>query len=114
MVVRNSRWLRLRKLNSFQEYVASQFIRWHFIPPYSPHFGGIWEAAVKQTKNHLLRACRSAVLNFEELSTLLCQVEACLNSRPLVPVSSDPTDVRALTPGHFLIGCPMLDSEFDS
>ncbi|GBL78910.1 hypothetical protein AVEN_48885-1 [Araneus ventricosus] len=80
------------------ECVASQFIRWHFIPPYSPHFGGIWEAAVKKTKNHLLRACKAAVLNFEVLSILLCQVEACLNSRPLVPVSSDPNDVRALTP----------------
>ncbi|GBN19258.1 hypothetical protein AVEN_169971-1 [Araneus ventricosus] len=70
------------KYTPVQEYAASQFIRWHFIPPYSPHFGEIWEAAVKQTKNRLLRACRAAVLNFEELSTLLCQVEAFLNSRP--------------------------------
>ncbi|GBM22156.1 hypothetical protein AVEN_190815-1 [Araneus ventricosus] len=52
---------------------------------------------------------RAAVLNFEELSTLLCQVEACLNSRSLVPLSSDPRDVRILTPGHFLIGFPLLE-----
>ncbi|GBL81080.1 hypothetical protein AVEN_83152-1 [Araneus ventricosus] len=101
--------LDILKSTPVQEYVASQFIRWHFIPPYSPHFGEIWEAAVKQTKNHLLRACRAAVLNFEELSTLLCQVEACLNSRPLIPVLSDPSDVRALAPGHFLIGSPLLE-----
>ncbi|GBM82595.1 hypothetical protein AVEN_201874-1 [Araneus ventricosus] len=89
--------------------MASQFIRWHFIPPYSPHFGGIWEATVKQRKNYFLRACRADVLNFEELSTLLCQVEACPYSRPLVPFSSDPSDVRALSPGHFLIGSPLLE-----
>ncbi|GBM30182.1 hypothetical protein AVEN_134222-1 [Araneus ventricosus] len=44
-----------------------------------------------------------------EFSALLCQVQECLNSRPLVPVSSDPSDVRAWTPGHFLIGSPLLE-----
>ncbi|GBN08972.1 Glutamate receptor ionotropic, delta-1 [Araneus ventricosus] len=35
-----------------QKYVASLFIRWHFIPPYSPHFGGIWEV-LKTERNEL-------------------------------------------------------------
>ncbi|KMQ82244.1 hypothetical protein RF55_23670 [Lasius niger] len=38
------------------------------------------------------------------MSTLLAQVEACLNSRPLEALTEDPDDTAALTPGHFLIG----------
>ena len=38
------------------------------------------------------------------MSTLLAQIEACLNSRPLQALSDDPEDFAALTPGHFLIG----------
>ena len=47
-------------------------------------------------------------LTFEEMSTLLAQVEACLNSRPLLALSDDPDDLSALTPGHLLIGAPLL------
>ncbi|XP_025193669.1 uncharacterized protein LOC112593492, partial [Melanaphis sacchari] len=81
---------------------------WHFNPPGAPHFGGIWEAAVKSAKSLLIRTMSSQIWTLEELSTVLCRVEAALNSRPLVPASSDPNDLECLTPGHFLIGRPLL------
>ena len=44
-------------------------------------------------------------LTYEELYTLLTQVEATMNSRPLSALSEDPEDLNALTPGHFIMGC---------
>ncbi|KMQ87813.1 hypothetical protein RF55_12812 [Lasius niger] len=87
---------------------STEGMRWHFNPPAAPHFGGLWEAAVKSTKHHLRRVIGETTLTFEEMCTFLTQVEACLNSRPLQALSDDPSDVTALTPGHFLIGAPLL------
>lgn len=79
-------------------------MEWHFNPPSAPHFGGLWEAGVKSIKHHLKRVVGDVKLTYEELATVLCQIEACLNSRPLYPLTEDPDDLRVLTPGHFLIG----------
>ncbi|XP_055918573.1 uncharacterized protein LOC129950673 [Eupeodes corollae] len=88
--------------------LANSGTNWNFIPPASPHFGGLWEAGVKSVKHHLKRTTRDERLTFEELYTLLTQIEACLNSRPLCPLSDNIDDLDYLTPGHFLIGEPLL------
>jgi len=79
-------------------------VQWNFIPPASPHFGGLWEASVKSVKYHTKRVIGSHTLTCEEMNTLLCKIEACLNSRPLGQFSDNYDDYSALTPGHFLIG----------
>nr|XP_012143823.1 PREDICTED: uncharacterized protein LOC105662854 [Megachile rotundata] len=85
-------------------FLSNEQIQWNFIPPQAPHFGGLWESAVRRAKYHLIRVIGDQKLTYEELYTLLTQIEACLNSRPLSPISSDPHDCTPLTPGHFLIG----------
>lgn len=79
-----------------------EHIEWSFNPPSAPHFGGLWEAGIKSAKSHLIRIIGDQVLTYEEFYTVLVQVEAILNSRPLCPLSADPNDLSVLTPGHFL------------
>ena len=60
---------------------------------------------MKSAKLHLKKVMGANVVTFEELSTIFCQVEAIMNSRPLVQLSTDDTDYTALTPAMLLTGC---------
>ncbi|GFV36985.1 integrase catalytic domain-containing protein [Trichonephila clavipes] len=85
-------------------YMASEGIDWKFLPPRAPNFGGLWEAGVKSFKFYLKRVVGNIRLTYEEFLTVIIQIEGMLNSRPLVPLSSDLDDLNVLTPSHFLIG----------
>ena len=70
-------------------------------------YSSLWGAAVKSMKTHLWRVIGETKLNFEEFATVLTQIEACLNSRPLGPLPCEGDTIEPLTPGHFLVGRPL-------
>ena len=92
---------------AIMDYCTSQAMEWKFVPEHAPHFGGLWEAAVKSFKSHFKKVVGEVKLTFEELVTTTSQIEACLNSRPLTPLPDSEDGIEVLTPGHFLIGRPL-------
>ncbi|GFT45987.1 integrase catalytic domain-containing protein [Trichonephila clavipes] len=89
------------------KFLTDNGIKWHQNVPGAPHMGGLWEAGIKSTKYNLKRVVGETKLTYEEFETFLTEIEACLNSRPLTPISNDQNDLSALTPGHFIIGRPL-------
>ncbi|XP_047120456.1 uncharacterized protein LOC124803317 [Schistocerca piceifrons] len=85
-----------------KSFMHEEDIDWHFIPSASPNFGAMWEAGVKSFMYHLQRTMETLCPTFEEVINLTSQIEACLNFRPLTPISN-PSDPQGLTPSHFLI-----------
>ncbi|XP_042146100.1 uncharacterized protein LOC121835717 [Ixodes scapularis] len=67
-------------------------------------WGGFWERLVRSVKVSLRKVLGRSSLNFEELTTVLTEVEAVVNSRPVTFISTDAKEREALTPAHFLVG----------
>jgi len=89
-----------------EDFLATERCEWKFVPPYGPHFGGLWEVAVKSMKFHLRRKLRNQFATYEEQCTFLAAIEASLNSRILCALADDPLNPTYLPPGHFIIGEP--------
>lgn len=90
---------------NISNFLSVEGIQWKFIVPNAPHWGGIWESSVKLVKHHLKRVMGNTVLSYEHFNTLLTQIEAIVNSRPITPLRDEASDDnQCLTPAHFLIG----------
>ncbi|XP_043222648.1 uncharacterized protein LOC122381925 [Amphibalanus amphitrite] len=106
----------VRKLRekSVHDCLLKEGITWKFTPPGASSQGGIWERQVRSIRKVLNALLREQTMTDESLRTLLCEVEAVLNSRPLTTVSSDPADLQPLTPNDLLLlrGGPVPDGIF--
>ena len=88
-----------------KDRLSQDAVQWHFNPPASPHFGGVWELLVRSSKTALKTIAGKQRVNDEIPLTFMAETESLLNSRPRPSVNSDPPDLEALTPNHFLLGC---------
>lgn len=85
-----------------QNTVAERWIQWIFNPPAGPHFG-IWETEVRLVKRILKSVLGKQTMDDESLQTLLCEVEAIINDRPITTSSDEQSDLEVLTPNHLLL-----------
>lgn len=77
-------------------------IDWHFNPPAAPWWGGFWERMIGVVKSLLRKSLGKASLDYQEMTTVLCECENVINDRPLTYLYDDPNEMRPLTPNTFL------------
>ncbi|XP_023265919.1 uncharacterized protein LOC111657824 [Seriola lalandi dorsalis] len=90
---------------SVDDYLLNQRCSWVFNPPHSSHMGGAWERMIRITRrilDSMLLQVSHSKLTHEVLITLMAEVTAIINARPLVPVSTDPEAPLILTPSTLL------------
>ena len=92
------------KCDVIKQMLMKRSIQWVFNPPSASHFGGVWERQIRTVRKVLGPMMQEfgSQMDGESFRTLLCEVEAIVNSRPLAAVSSDPNDLTPLTPAQIL------------
>ncbi|XP_028969151.1 uncharacterized protein LOC114828620 [Galendromus occidentalis] len=85
-----------------REALARDGIEWKFSIEKSPWQMGFTERLVGSVKSALRRVLGKAVVNAQEMATVLCEVELMVNKRPLCEVP-DAEHIDVLTPLHFLV-----------
>ena len=83
-------------------YCLENGIKWKFIISLSPWQGGVYERMVGTVKSSLKKALGRRLLYPVQLQTLLCKVEAVVNSHPLIYLPEEFPDHPILSPAHFL------------
>ena len=91
------------KSASVRAYAKNRQIEWRYILPLSPHWGGFYERVNSIIKRALRATLRNTHVDYEELETILIDIEAVINSRPLCYVYEDEV-AEPLTPSHLIYG----------
>ncbi|CAK5040595.1 unnamed protein product [Meloidogyne enterolobii] len=94
-----------------QEFTKYQGTQWRFNTPRNPQEGGAWERLIGITKKALKRCVGKSLLNRTELTTLFCELESVVNSRPLT-FQSDREPIQSIRPIDFLIPYPQTEVNF--
>ena len=90
-------------LPDVQEYLARKRILWRYNLPTASWWGGLFERLIEMTKRCLCKIIGRASLTYDEINTVIVEVECVLNSRPLTYVSAEDQE-EILTPSHLLNG----------
>ena len=87
------------------KYLTENGVMWKFIVEKAPWWGGFWERMIRTVKSCLKKTIGRATLTQEELCTILVEIEAVVNSRPLTYVEDDREGIsQPLTPSHLVNG----------
>ena len=89
--------------SQIHDFLSQKNIKWVFNPPTGSHHGGVWERCIRTTRKVIKPVTKEQALEDEGINTLMCEVEAIVNGRPITKLSDDPRDMEPLTPNHLLL-----------
>ena len=102
-------------------HLGRQGAEWKFIPKRVPWFRGFWERLIGLTKTSLKKVLGRAHVTLATLETMVVEIEAVLNDRPLTYLSDDLQDLQHShphtcytaeeSPGYLMYKCPMYRME---
>ena len=84
-----------------KRFASKRRIKWKFNLAAAPWWGGMFERMVRSTKRCLKKILLRSYLNYEELLTVLSEIQSTLNNRPLTFMYEEPGEIP-LTPNHLL------------
>ena len=92
-------WIKkIQKSERPQDHLAREDITWQFNLSRPPWWGGMYERLIKDVKKTLYKTLGRTTLSFEQLETVIIDIEKHLNNRPLTYLESDGGEERVLTP----------------
>ena len=86
-----------------QKFLRTLRIKWSFILEKSSWWGGFYERLIAIVKSSLKKVVGKALLNYNEMVTIVTEIEGCLNSRPLTYLNEE-NIYDLLTPNHLIYG----------
>ncbi|XP_054652021.1 uncharacterized protein LOC129192244 [Dunckerocampus dactyliophorus] len=95
----------IQSADAVEKFLSTQSCSWVFNTPHASHTGGAWERMIgiaRRILDFMLLEQKKSQLTHEVLTTLMAEVMAVMNARPLIPVSSDPEYPLILTPAMLL------------
>ena len=87
-----------------QHAFMHKLIRFIYIPARSLHWGGVYEHLISLNRSTLKNVIDNSLFTFEELCTLVKEIQAVFNNRPLTAINSDIHDLQQYTLNHLLFG----------
>ena len=97
-------WTELFKSDELRDFLGCESIEWSFTTALAPWLGGFYKHLIGMVKQSLKRGMGCKVLYWDKLTTLLVEVEAIINRRPLMYVGEDFDSSFVLISTHFLTG----------
>jgi len=80
---------KITRAEEVRRHLTNKQIEWRIIVEKAPWWGGYWERLVQSVKRCLRKTIGRSSLKFEELATILTEVESTLNNRPLTYLYGD-------------------------